>query len=521
MLKVEHFEIIRRKVLVEGMSQREVAEELGHSRKTVAKAVKYPSPPPFQRSKDRPHPVLGPFQALIHAWLEADQSAPRKQRHKASRIYDLLKCDHGFQGHQSTVRRYVASLKATEGERFFPLQFDPGQEAQVDWGEATVIENGVERKTNLFCMRLCYSTASFVCAYERQTMESLLDAHVRAFEFFGGISRRLAYDNMKTVVITVGRGQERKLNVRFVELKSHYLFETRFCNVACGNEKGHVENLVKFAQQHFVTPLPRVCDLEELNTHLLNACRQDLDRPHARSGRTRRELLAEEQAKMLPLQEPRFEACAQRSGLVSKFSLVRHDNADYSVPVAYAYHACVLKAFVERVEIFVNHERVASHKRSHESGAFIIDPLHFIPLLERKPGALDNARPFKGEPWGEEFTVMRKELEYRYGGDGTRKYIRILLLFSEFPEAQVKDAVRNCLKRAAFNDDAVKSVLNYEPPKRIGSLDLSQKPELLCEENGIQPASAYECLREEGLPCDVSAGALAAAEASAKQEVLS
>ena len=186
-----------------------------------------------------------------------------------------------------------------------PLAFEPGEEAQVDWHDGWVEENGVQRKAQFFCMRLCYSKASFVWPYERANLESFLDGHVRAFEYFGGVPRRLAYDNLKSAVIQVLPGRKRKLNKRFRELRSWYLFDTRFCNVACGNEKGDVENLAKRSQRTYLTPMPAVGALRDLGPQLISHCREDLNRPAPRphQGKTQRELFEEEQRCLLPLPE--------------------------------------------------------------------------------------------------------------------------------------------------------------------------------------------------------------------------
>lgn len=288
MLTVNHFELIRRKILIEGMSQREVAKELGHSRKTIKKALEHPAPVPYQLEKERAKPTLESVRHVIDAWLTEDQQRPRKQRHTAQRIFERLQEDpYHFCGSYSTVQRYVAQWKGGQNpaDVFVPLVFAAGEEAQVDWGEAAVLFRGRPQKVQLFCMKLAYSKRVFVRAYWRSHLEAFLDGHVRAFEFFGGVPSRLAYDNLKTAVIRVGRGRERQLNERFVHLRSWYLFDTRFCNVAQGNEKGHVENLVKRSQRTFLTPLPDVADLAPLNLLLLEGCERELS--WAPSGKAR------------------------------------------------------------------------------------------------------------------------------------------------------------------------------------------------------------------------------------------
>jgi transposase len=498
MLTVADYELIRRKHFVDGQSGRAIAAELGHSRKTVAKAIANAVPAGYRLSEPRLRPAIERYRTIIDAWREQDQSRPRKQRHTAQRIYERLRDEHEFAGSASSVRRYVAWRKKGQGEVFVPLYFAPGEEAQVDWGEATVIQQGVERKVQLFCMKLCHSHAVFVRAYERANLESFLDGHVRALAFFGGVPKRIAYDNLKSAVVYVGRGRERRLNRRFVELRSWYLFDSRFCNVAKGNEKGHVENLVKRSQRTFLTPLPEIQDLDALNAKLVGDCLAELDRTDA-EGQSYRALWEAEKPCLLPLAAEAFPACQERSSIVDKESLVQFDGHLYSLPVRWAHHPYVLKGFVDRVEISCEHQCVAVHDRSYSPQRFVLEPRHYLPLLERKPGCLDQGRPFQGNPWGEDFALLRRELEYRSGEEGTRQFIRVLLLLTEHPEAEVRQAVGLCVRQRAFSVEAVLTMMRNEPlatPRR--RLDLAHRPELAAAGEGIRPASLYDQLARAG-----------------------
>jgi hypothetical protein len=224
-----------------------------------------------------------------------------------------------------------------------------------------------------------------------------------------------------------------------------------------------------------------------------------MDRLVRDKQKTRRQLFEEEKAHFLPLPAVAFEACKTSDSRVSKQLMVRVDTNDYSVPSLFAYQQAVVKAFVDRIDIFCQTEKIASHTRSYDKHAYILDPQHYIPLLERKPGGLFNARPFKGEPWGQDFVRLRSELEYRYGYQGTKKFIRVLLLFKEFDEAAVKAAVCVCVKRRAFNDDAVRTVLTHEPVQRMALLDLADYPELLAVKSDAAPVDAYDALLREEL----------------------
>ncbi len=496
MLTVDQYEQIRRKHLIDGMSQRAIARETGRARNTVAKAITQAIPPGYRLTKPRPKPAIDPVKAIIDAWLEEDRRKPRKQRHTAQRIYERLRDEYDFGGAATTVRRYVRQVKRYGQEVFMPLAFEPGEEAQVDWHEGWVEENGVERKAQFFCMRLCYSKASFVWPYERATLEAFLDGHVRAFEYFGGIPQRLAYDNLKSAVIQVLDGRERKLNLKFRELRSWYLFDTRFCNVARGNEKGDVENLAKRSERTYLTPVPAIGHLSELGPLLLAGCQKDLELPGPRphQDKTRRELLAEEKRGFRPLQEKPFEACTRRSTFVDKRSLIQVDTNSYSAPVRWAHHPVLIKSFVDRIELWCEQERVAMHARCYGKGQFRLEPYHYLMLLKTKPGSLDNARAFKGQPWGEDFERLRRELEYRYDGEGTRKFIDVLLLFGQYPEEDVKQAVNLCVRRRAFSDEAILGVLRNEPVSPSRRLDLSHRPELSQVGDGIRSASVYDQL---------------------------
>jgi len=459
------------------------------------------------------------YRPQIEQWMETDKTAPPKQRHTAQRMFERLREEHGFTGTDGTVRRFVARLKAKQPKAaFMPLLFEAGEEAQVDWGEAKVIENGTQRTVQLFCMRLSHSKASFVYPYERATMEAFLDGHVRAFAFFGGVPRRLAYDNLKSAVTHVGRGQERQLNERFVQLRSFYLFDTRFCNVASGNEKGDVENLVKRSQRTYLTPVPEVTSIAgDLAQKLEADCRRDLLKTDDRQSQSRGKLLEKERSAFVPLPSAPLRACREEPTQVSKQLLVRFDGNDYSVPTQHAHQPCVIRGFVDRVEIEVNHEPAAVHPRSYGQGEFVLDPLHYLKLLERKPGSLDNARPFKGPrstgsgqaEWGEELDSMRKELQYRHpGGAGTKQFIDILLLMLVHSMEAVKRAVAMCVSRRAYSMAAVVNVLRNEPRRPALRLDLSGRGELSGVGDGIRSLSIYDqlrgratCVQEEEAAC--------------------
>jgi len=189
----------------------------------------------------------------------------------------------------------------------------------------------------------------------------------------------------------------------------------------------------------------------------------------------------------------------------------------YSAPTRWAHHPVRIKVFVDSVELWCEHQRVAVHPRNFDKGQYVLEPMHYLNLLRIKPGSLDNARPFKGmitpgnsanktfgktsggtsggRGWGDDFDLLRRELEYRYEGKGTKKFINVLLLFTQYSEDEVRQAVSRCVRRRAFSDEAVLGVLRNDPIDTTPhQLDLSHRPELLSVGNGIRPVEIYDRL---------------------------
>src|SRR4051795_4067345 len=259
---------IRRRVLVDGLSKRAACRAYDIHWDTLTKILGHPEPPGYRRTAPRPRPKLDPFLGVIHQILEDDRKAPKKQRHTARRIFERLRDEHGYQGGLSIVKEAVAAWEARSAEVFVPLAHPPG-EAQVDFGEAEVILDGRPTKVALFVMTLPYSDATFVCAFPRECTEAFLEGHVRAFAFFGGVPRRISYDNLEIAVAEVTGGRSRKRTEAFLRLPSYHLFADHFGRVRRPNEKGHVETLVGYARRSFLVPVPVVHGgLDPLNPRL-------------------------------------------------------------------------------------------------------------------------------------------------------------------------------------------------------------------------------------------------------------
>ena len=181
---------------------------------------------------------------------------------------------------------------------------------------------------------------------------------------------------------------------------------------------------------------------------------------------------------LLPLPGAAYEACDQQASRVSSLSLVRYRTNDYSVPVAYGHRDVLVKGYVDQVVISCGAEVIARHPRSYEQEDFVFDPIHYLPLLERKIGALDQAAPLAGWDLPDEYAMLRRRLEARLGTKGKREFVRVLRLMEDFSDQEVHHAVREALRLGAIGFDSVKHLLLCKIEGRPPRLDLDLYPHL-------------------------------------------
>ena len=461
----------------EGLSQREAARIFGVDRRTVSKILAHSLPPGYRRSAPAKRPKLDPFTGIIDRILEEDLTRPKKQRHTAKRIFERLRDEHGFEGKETIVKDYIRERSLKMREMFVPLSHPPGH-AQADFGEAKVYIGGVERKAHFFVMVLPHSDKCFVKAYPAATTEAWLDGHVCAFAFFGGVPQSILYDNDKCLVARILPDGTRQRTRAFSELQSHYLFEDRYGRPGKGNDKGMVEGVVGLARRNFMVPIPRIESWDALNGDLLQRCRgrgADVLRGHRENIDKR---FVHDQEALMALPATAFDACEKVPTQVNSLSLVRYRNNDYSVPVAYGYQKVWLRGYVDEVVIGCGAEVVARHPRSYEREDLIFDPLHYLALLEKKIGALDQAAPLQGWELPKAFATLRRLLEARMGKNGKREYVQVLRLIETFPFATVHGAVRDALHLNALSYDAIKHLALCRVEKRQPKLDLAAYPHL-------------------------------------------
>ena len=489
---------IRRRVLVDGESKRSVLRHFKLHWKTLQKILNQPEPPGYQAAKPRAKKKLGPFLPVIEEILKQDEQAPPKQRHTAKRIFERLRDEHGYPGGLTVVKEAVLAARRQHQEVFVPLSHRPG-EAQVDFGHAEVSVAGVPTKVALFVLTLPYSDALFCRAYPRECTEAFLEGHCQAFDFLGGVPRRISYDNSKIAVAKIVGSRTRQVTREFQRLQSHFLFEAHFCLVRRAQEKGHVENLVGYARRNFLVPVPSVPSFAALNEDLQARCRQDLQRRVRGKPTGKADLLAEEAAVLLPLPKQTFEARRVETAKANSLSLVRFDGNDYSVPTDYAHHAVTAVGGIEEVRLVVSHRVVARHPRLWGKEQVHFDPVHYLALLERKPGALDFARPLEGWQLPDCFTVLRRRLEGELAGQGTREFIKVLRLLEAATVPQLAQAVESALAIGATSAEAVRLVLEHRREQPVGLFRLDGHLHLKAVRVQGPDLTAYRALVGEGL----------------------
>lgn len=488
---------VRRRVLTGELSKRAACREYEIHWQTLEKILSHSEPPGYQKTKPRPS-IVDPFLPIIEEILKSDRQVHRKQHHTARRIFERLRDEHGYVGGETIVKDAVRAWRQHHREVFLPLSHPPG-EAQVDFGFADVWLEGELTKVALFVMTLPYSDAIFVQAFPRECTEVFLEGHRRAFEFFGGVPTRISYDNSKIAVAAFTGSRDRKVTKEFQRLKSHYLFVDHFCLVRRPNEKGHVERLVDFSRSNFLVPVPRVDSLEVLNVRLADDCQKDLQRQLRGKAAPKSELLDEERQQFFrPIPVQTFESHRIVLTDANSLSLVRFDRNDYSVPTKYAHRPLTVVATVDEVRIVFENRLVARHQRSWKKQQSLFNPVHYLALLERKPGGFDHARPLEDWELPVCFGILRRRLEAELDGLGTREFIKVLRLLETHSLTALKIAVQHALEIGTTNSDAVRLILEYQQEEPVALFCLDGRPHLKLVRVAQTDISVYQSLLMEG-----------------------
>jgi len=455
--RVELFEQIRRARRDDPeVSVRELARRFGTHRRTVRDALVSAVPPERRPVVGRASPVLDEWKPLIDRWLADDRNAPPKQRHTARRVWRRLVTEHGATVGESTVRRYVAQAKrnrpAVLVKVMVPQSHVLGAEAEVDFGDLRFVLNGTIVKGHMFVMRLSASGKAFHYVYLNEAQQAFLDGHVRAFDYFGGVPGRVRYDNLKPAVVKVLKGRDREETAQFKLMRSHYRFDSFFCEPGIGgaHEKGGVEGEIgRFRRNHLV-PVPNVGSVAELNE--LIAAADVADDRRFIGGRSIRvgDHFAVETTKLMDLAAEPFDASLLLRPRVDSKSRVCVRQCFYSVPVSYVGGRIDVRLGADTVAAFDGARMVAGHVRLTGKGAESLVLDHYLEVLKIKPGALTGATALAGAracgAFNNDHEAYWTRARRRLGDQaGTRAIVEILLAHRHLSATAISAGIRACL----------------------------------------------------------------------------
>jgi len=342
----------------------------------------------------------------------------------------------------------------------------------------------------LFNLRWCYSRKLFVCAYPSEKQDCFLDGHVRAFHYFGGVPQRIIYDNLKPAVQRILTGRNREEQALFLAFRNHYVFESRYGNPASGHEKGGVEHDVGYARRNFLAGCPAFADYEEMNAYLLEQCQRANERTVHGQPHSVAEAWQVEKLHIRALPPHDFAGGVARDVKVNKYSQIQFETNRYSVPTDEVYRTVTVRAFPFRLEILPRDQVLATHPRSYAREQDVIDPLHYLPLLEQPPGAFEHAQPMRQlrANWEPVYDDLLAHLQGRLSSSrAIREFVRILSLPRCYPPDAVTAAVQQALNGGSAQLDNVTLCLHQAllPEVVLPQLDLSTQPALA--EVGQQP----------------------------------
>jgi len=499
MLIMETIGKIRRLHYVHGKGFKTIARELNLSKNTVKKILRKDTPKTQYQRSHQGYRVLGSYVDRLRERLTGDIQEPKRRRRTAKKLYLELQSE-GYEGSYDAVHEFVVHWRREQNKNlskaFVPLEFEAVEAFQFDWSEEEIELAGIITRIKVAHTRLCYSRYFLMVAYPNEQLEMVLDAHEQAFLFFGGTCRKGIYDNMKTAVKTVLWGKEREFNRRFLQMCSHHLFEPIACTPAAGWEKGQVENQVNTGRCNFFTPLVKVDSLEELNTYLETSCRTWAKKtPHPeQKPKTVFEVYHEEISSLLPYRVY-FDNYKVVPQVVSPYSFVLYDTNNYSVEVSYVGESVQILVYAKKIVVKFQDKTIASHERSFGRHQRIYDPWHYVPLLERKPGALRNGAPFKRLTLPSAMQSVRNKLS-KYS-DGDHQFIRILLQVPQHGLQAVEEACSVALSQGGCA--LVAGLLNpplRNPPEESEWLTLSSPPTEDCDHYNQIYLSKTPTLRE-------------------------
>lgn len=450
------------------MNKNQIARELKMSPTTVRKWLKIENY--GQRNYAQRSSKVDPFKSRIEQLLK------QCPEYSAMQIYGLIKTE-GFEGGRSIVTTYVATIRPKEKKAFLTLHFDPGEAAQVDWGVAGYIEiDGRKRKVSYFVMILCYSRMMFVKFCLTEAQEAWSECHREAFEYLGGVPKKVMVDNCKTAVISHKAGEAVIFNNAYIDLANHYGFKIVACNVRQPQEKGRVENGVGYVRKSFINGRNLV-PFELLNLEVETWLNEVANvRLHGTTKQKPTELWKNENLQKLPIHP--YECVVRTPVKINKMYRVRFDTNTYSVPAEYVYEDAILEVSTTLIRVWAKNRLIAEHQRCFARNKDLNDPQHDSALIQNRKRAEEK----KMVAWL--FRVTHEaEVFYQKMTARTLNTIaelrQLYALGQIYSQDQLAHAIEDALTFDACNAAYVRNILEQKKLNQVGPLHVPHKRDAL------------------------------------------
>ncbi|MYL55887.1 IS21 family transposase [Pontibacillus yanchengensis] len=391
MLAVTQIKYIKHEVNQKGDSYSDIGRRMRLDPRTVKK---YANKGDFteREKQERLSPVMDPVKPILDKWIKEDLKKKKKNHRTAKRMFHQLVKYHSFIGSYRTVRAYVSkkkkALKEYIEEASLPLESIPGT-AQVDFGTAPFLYHSEVIDLPYLVMSFPYSNSFYFQVFPSENTECLLEGLQRMFHHMGGVPHTIRFDNLSPAVKKIGAKGERALTDTFERFVLHHGFHYEFCNPGKGNEKGHVEAMVKYVRNNFLLPECTVLDLDQFNETLWELAEEDRDRSHYEKQVLQSKLYTEEQERWLMLPEKSFECVRHQEVKADKYGFVSIDQKQYSTSPRFAKQVVRVRItyrFIvilnEQNEVIVKHHRLYGVKRK----SMVWQP--YLDLLSRRPRAI-------------------------------------------------------------------------------------------------------------------------------------
>ena len=504
MIELVQYDYIRFLYFNEGLSQRSIAKKMRIHRKTVKRAIENPEQK-YHLSTAKDKPINGKYNELVKKLLIENSTKPRKYKLTKKRMYELLQEEH-YEGSYSAftclTRSIEQELNINVPEAFLKLKHKPGT-LQVDFGEMIVMQNHVPRKVIVFCAKLCNSKVEFIKAYPKQSTEFFLDGLNSVFKFLGGIPRKIMFDNLKQAVKNMSVNGGRILQDSFIRFKSFYAFEAVFCGPRKGNEKGAVENLVKYTRNNYFLPYLEFNNFDDLNKLILKQCIKRMNTGKA-DGNTWLELFNQEKGTGFLELKDIYDPSVIVEAKVDTYQLIHIESNRYSVPTRYVDRKVQVRLYPFKVVIYENGTVIAEHERLFGRNKESLDPYHFLDLLQRKPRAYEDAEVIQDWKLPEIFSEYHHQLQaHRQSvSKGTKEFIDILKLTKRYGINRIGDILADFDKSNHYSYQEILSYLRSSEETQNNSLvldyDTLERLDILNIKSQNMPIDAYSKLIDIG-----------------------